>query len=584
MLGNKTFKNIGALRQLKRVSKFSSKPSTYNDPYAYDAVASVSGPRGRALLESVSQDWHRPSGDVQLLEEGIMKYSEPSRKRCVDGDYLAILKKTLDELRPAERIVPLTLGAAAKHPDFPRTTSPGFPWVTQGYATKGDVLADKVASGRCHRAWDTIGRGANWSLPDSMAFHRVVASEREKVKVRPVWGYPTEVVLEEARYFLPLIAHLKSHSDSTDGFYGLGMETAKSGHRHLARNFEIEGVQYSMSGDFSNFDARVPSWLIRDIFSYISDWFDFSKVRDSDGKYWNVNVSQTCRRWKAMVSYFVSTKVRTPSGLRVQKSHGVPSGSMWTNVIDTIAGAVQMRTALYRTQGYLPHKDYYYGDDSQVFLDECPDLEALASVLDDVFGAILSPTKTILTTNPDNIHWLGYYHRDTGPERDLRFILASTIFPEREVHSPLESAARLLGQLYSCMHPVHAVVFYDAVQHILDKYNLTRGLLDEYVSQLPAKAMKFLVTVGLDIDEITTPPVECSAFGGRFISSVLPKPSARTFVRTRHRVLPEYAFAAEAYSNRALRTPNFFHDFSLFKQTFDVPYDEFLDDSGYFTD
>jgi hypothetical protein len=574
---------MGALRYLKRVNKFPSKPNTFTDPYAIDALVAVSGPTARRLVEQVSQEWHRPSGDLPLLEDGIKKYDLPSRPRCVDGDYLAILKKTLDEIRPTQRIIPLTLGAAAKHPDFPRTTSPGFPWVNQRYATKGDVLSDPVATGKIHRAWDSIGRGVSWQLPDSLAFHRVVASEKDKTKVRPVWGYPTDVVLEEARFFLPFIEYLKPHCDATDCFYGLGMETAKSGHRHLARNFELPNVNYSMSGDYSNFDARVPNWLIRDCFSMMSDWFDFTRVRDSDGKIWNVNPSQTCRRWKAMVSYFVNTKVRTPSGLRVQKSHGVPSGSMWTNVIDTFAGAVQTRLGFYRCTGELPAKDYYYGDDSQVFLTDAPDLDELARVLDDVFGAILSTTKTILTSNPDNIHWLGYFHRDTGPERDLRFIIASTIFPEREVLSPLESAARLLGQLYSCMHPIHAVVFYDAVVYLQQKWSFTSAALDAYIQQLPSKAMKFLTTVGLDLEEITTPTVEHSPFGGRVILAVSPKPSARKFLGTRNRTLPPYAFSAEAYSNRCLRTTHW-KDFQYYILTWDAPYNEFDEDANYFTD
>jgi len=572
-----------ALRTLRRVNKFSSKTNTFTDPYAYDALVAVSGPNARHLIDSVSREWHRPSGDLPLLEDGVRKYDLPSRPRLVDGDYLAILKKTLDELRPSQRIIPLTLGAAAKHPDFPRTTSPGFPWVNQRYATKGDVLSDPVATGKIHRAWDSIGRGVSWQLPDCLAFHRVVASEIDRTKVRPVWGFPTDVILEEARYFLPLISFLKEHCDANDTFYGLGMETARSGHRHLARNFELANVNYTMSGDLSNFDARVPAWLIRDSFSMMSDWFDFTKVRDSDGKIWNVNSSQTCRRWKAMVSYFVNTKVRTPSGLRVQKSHGVPSGSMWTNLIDTVANAVQMRFCFYRHQGELPAKDYYYGDDSQVFLTDCPDLDELARLLDQHFGAILSPTKTLLTSNPDNIHWLGYYHRDTGPERDLKFIIASTLFPEREVSSPLESAARLLGQLYSCMHPIHAVVFYDACLYLMQKWSFSQDTLNAYIRQLPSKAMKFLTTVGLDIEEISFPSVEHSPFGGRVILAVQPKPSARRFLGTRNRALPPYAFVAEAYSNRCLRTPSF-RDFIHYIATWDAPYNEFDQDVKYFTD
>jgi hypothetical protein len=574
---------MGALRILKRVSKFPANIGTYHDPYSFDAFQHVTGPAGKSMLDTVSRDWHRPSGDVQLLEDGIMKYDTLSRPRCIDGDYLAVLKKTLDELRPPQRIIPLTLGAAAKHPRFPRTTSPGFPWTHQGFATKADVLNDTGASAKIHRAWDTIGRGAPWSLPDSLAFHRVVASERTRTKVRPVWGYPTDVVLEEARFFLPLMGPLTDHCNVTDSCYGMGLETARSGHRHIAQHFKSDAINYVLNGDYSNFDAHVPAWLIRDIFSHLSDWFDFTKVIDSEGKIWNVNPEQTCRRWKAMVSYFVKTKVRTPSGLRVQKSHGVPSGSMFTNIIDTIANAVQTRTGFWRVYGRLPEKDYYYGDDSCILLRELLDLEALARVLDETFGAILSVDKTTISSNPDNIHWLGYYYRDGGPSRDLRFIVASTIFPEREVTSPLEACARLLGQLYSCMDPIGSVVFYDAIQYLLKKWSIPADLLNQYIAQLPSKAMKFLITVGLELSEITLPSVETTAFGGRYIYDVLPKPSQRIPCGLRSPSLPDWAFAAEAYANRHLRTPRSFQDFSLYKTTFERLHGDFEEDEEYFS-
>nr|QJW70315.1 RNA-dependent RNA polymerase [Erysiphe necator associated partiti-like virus 1] len=571
------------IKYLRRVNRYPAQTGVFFDTFAAEAMVAVSPDSDLPWFSSITKEWHRPSGDNRLLDDGLLKYNVTTPKRCYDGDYLAILKKTLDELRPSKRLIPLTLGAAAKHADFPKTTSPGFPWVHQGYHSKGDVLASKDGTGHIHRAWDMIGKGTPWSLPDSMAFHRVVASEVTKTKVRPVWGYPVDVVLEEARFFLPLLAYLKDEVNVRDSFYGLGMETARSGHEHLARSFHQAGIKLSLSGDLSNFDARVPAWIIRDVFSLVSDWFDFSKVVDSEGKFWNVNVGQTCRRWKAMISYFVNTKVRSPSGLRIQKSSGVPSGSMWTNFIDTCVNAVQMRVSLYRVTSRLPAKDYYYGDDSQVFLScDSISLDALAEELLRVFGAILSVEKTILTDNVENIHWLGYYYRPGGPRRPLTFIVASTFFPEREVDSPLESCARLLGQLYSCMDPHASVRFYDAVRYIMKCYCLTKDQLDDYVSSKPSKAFKYLATLGLEVSDIVLPDCFVDPFGDRYIPSVMARPCPRRFVPYRDANLPAFAFIPEAYQNRNLRQ-KLFKDFNLYTQTFSF-YDEFDLDFPYFTD
>jgi len=510
-----------------------------------------------------------------------MAYGESLPSRSFDPVYLAILKKTLDELRPAEQIIPLTLGAASKHNSMPHSTSPGFPWTTKGFRTKRDVFQDKSAMGLIHRAWDSIGRGVVWRLPDCLGFHRTVASPKEKCKIRPVWGFPTDVIVEEARFFFPLMEELKQINNERDTFYGTGMETMLSGHSHLNRNFDTPGVRYVLNSDMSQFDARVPSWVIRDVFAHISSWFDFSRVVDSEGKIWNCNKDQTCRRWKAMVSYFINTKVRMPSGLRFKKNQGVPSGSMFTNLIDTVVNAVQFRTVLYHMDN-LPVKDYYYGDDSCLFLREVPDLDKVAELLKRQFGAVLNVDKTILSDNPDNIHWLGYFFRTTGPRRDFDFIIASSLFPDRPVESALDSAARLLGQLYSCMDPKAAVTFYDAVVWLLRQHSISAEELDRYVSSLPSKAMKYLTTLGLPIGEVSLPSCSADPFGGRVILDVIPRPCARNFFRFRDWHLPKYAFCAEAYQNRALRQ-RIFRDFDKYTSTFNQHFDYELD-AEYFTD
>jgi len=572
---------MSPLRVLRRVSRFPARNEQFFDPLAFEALNEVSGPNGRAFIKQVQQDWHRPSGDTNVLEANLAVYGEPSPPRCWQGDYLALLKKTLDEIAPSEPLIPLTLGAAEKHPQMPTSTSPGFPWVNQGYRTKRDVFASKQAVGHIHRAWDSIGRGVNWSLPDCMAFHRVIASPREKTKIRPVWGFPTEVIVEEARWFYPLLEHLKPHCNERDTFYGLGLETALSGHSHLARSFDNPAVKCCLNADLSQFDAHVPAWIIRDVFAHVSSWFDFSKVKDSEGKVWNVNPAQTCRRWKAMVSYFINTKIRTPSGFRFQKFQGVPSGSLWTNFMDTAVNAIQMRTCLRRVTGDYPVKDYYYGDDSSIFLRDSIDLDALATELEITFGGILSVDKTTLTDNVENIHWLGYYYRPTGPRRPLEFILASTLYPDREVVDPLDCCARLLGQLYSTMDPVVSVIFYDAVTYIMRKFSLSRYDVESFIRELPSKAMKYLTTLGMDISEVVVPPIGHDPFGGRFCMSVLPKPSARNYFRFRDPHLPRYAFAPEAYSNVFLRTLTF-SSFEKYIETFSSWHD-FAADEPYFT-
>jgi hypothetical protein len=581
----------GSLRVLRRTTRFSAPSNTYSDIFASNALFQTASTSQRAVLMDVKSNWHRPEYDHATLRQNLMKYGQPTTKRCFRGDYLAILKKTMDEFAPATPIIPFTNGKALKHPAFPRQSSAGLPYKFEdGIRSKGDVI-DKYGSSTVARTWDMIGRGLPVTLPDSLAFNRTVASEKTKSKIRPVWGYPFDVFAEEARYFYPLFDHLKSASNDKDLCYGIGMETALDGHAHIRRVFaSIPGAQV-LNADYSSFDAQVPDWLIRDVVQYMSNWFDFSRVQDSDGKIWDVNPHQSARRWKAMWSYFIKTKIRLPTGERFQKFHGVPSGSAFTNIIDTFCNAVATRTALYRQVG-LPAKDYYYGDDSTIILrhDQVLDLNALSEQIYQLFGLEMHPDKTLLSDNPDNIHWLGYYARLEGPRRSGEFILASTVFPDREVVLPVDSAARLLGQLYSCMDPHRAMWFYNAVQHLKETYHLSDELIVDHVRSSGSKAMKYLTTLGLEIAEITMPKVSLDLDMQRTrIDAVKPKPTRRRGPILNVNDLPTHVFTPECYGNSIFRSHPFLSnsfDYNLYygdSQGSDEYFSNSDSDSGYET-
>lgn len=553
--------SYGTLRLLRKVSRFSSDPRQHVDSISRNALFRTANQEQRLTLLEAQALWYRPAVDKGLLKESLMRYGDDSPTRCFAGDYLSVLFSTMRSFAPREKIIPLSTGAACAHPDFPRSTSPGFPYRFESFRSKGDVI-DRLGPGHFYSIWDQIGRGVPYQLPDSMAFTRSVVSEKSKTKQRPVWGYPLDVIVEEARYFFPLFQHLKQHCVSQDACYGLGMETALGGLSHLKRvSASIPGAKV-LCADISSFDAHVPGWLIRDLFSVMSDWFDFTKIKSVDGSIWDVDPFSTAKRWRAMVSYFVTTKIRLPDGLRFQKFGGVPSGSMFTNVVDTFANAVQMRVCTRRLCG-IPPKDYYYGDDSVIFLHERQvlDLSDLERELLSTFGAVLSTTKTVFTSNFENVHWLGYYWRPDGPSRSPLFILASTMFPEREVVGPVDACSRLLGQLYSTMHPRRCLWFLDAVRDIQARYSVTDENIIQYIRSMPSKALKFLTTLGYTLDDIVVPVVVSDLDGSRLVPSVMPRPCARPFVSLNHEVSYPFVFVPECMANSHLRQTLSFKSF-----------------------
>lgn len=117
------------LKLLRKVNRFAASSNKCVDPWASEALKNSGSQKFTAFVNKIEDEWHRPSADQAILEENLWNYDTKLPKRCLDGDYLAILKKTLDELRPPTRLIPLTLGGAEKHPQLPKSTSPGFPWV-----------------------------------------------------------------------------------------------------------------------------------------------------------------------------------------------------------------------------------------------------------------------------------------------------------------------------------------------------------------------------------------------------------------------------------------------------------------------
>lgn len=166
-------------------------------------------------------------------------------------------------------------------------------------------------------------------------------------------------------------------------------------------------------------------------------------------------------RYKRLISYFIHTPIRLNDGRRYKKRGGVPSGSGFTNLIDSIVNAIVTRYSLYHTTGSLPFADLYMGDDS-FFASESPiSIESLAEFISDVFGMVINVNKSWVTNRLDMIHFLGYYNKDGVAIKPQDTILASFIYPERKPDSIEVTCARALGQLWSCMEGISGRIVRD---------------------------------------------------------------------------------------------------------------------------
>jgi hypothetical protein len=135
--------------------------------------------------------------------------------------------------------------------------------------------------------------------------------------------------------------------EKTDAPIAYGIEMATGGMAYINDMCQSHiGKKYIMT-DYRQFDKTPPAWLIRDAFSIVFDSFDLKHVEDAEGKVWPVNEVRTQRRIKKLVSYFINTPIRLASGERFRKRGGVPSGSTFTNIINTIINCIVTRFVHY---------------------------------------------------------------------------------------------------------------------------------------------------------------------------------------------------------------------------------------------
>lgn len=138
---------------------------------------------------------------------------------------------------------------------------------------------------------------------------------QEQLKTRTVWGYPAIDTLREMTYYRPLLDYQKKL------FWRsalLGPDQVDKAITSLITIAKRRG-DLLLSIDFSAFDASITTELQNEAFSYIKSLFQ-SRYGDEI---------------EVLFNRFNSIGILTPDGV-IRGSHGVPSGSTFTNEVDSI--------------------------------------------------------------------------------------------------------------------------------------------------------------------------------------------------------------------------------------------------------
>lgn len=294
-------------------------------------------------------------------------------------------------------------------------THSGYTWIISGEKYKGENL--EGVSAKFHaKAWDAIHRGS-FETPILMGFRTQVSGEYEddgtrtgtgKHKLRVVSMVDLFTIIAELMFAKPIQKFL-----ATQFFYAGGKNPNEisgilTGWRTRYKRF--------LSIDYSSFDQTISSWLIEDAFKVIKSAFRLSPKQD--------------KLFDVVVHDFIHKDFIISEGV-LHSDKGVPSGSMFTQIIDTLVNWIVIQT--YFNMIGQQAEMIIMGDDNAIYTNAEVDIEHLASYVDHNFGLIIKSDDKSNEgdTFKKDVKFLSRYWRYDGQWRHPYQLLSRILYPER---------------------------------------------------------------------------------------------------------------------------------------------------------
>lgn len=294
------------------------------------------------------------------------------------------------------------------------STHSGWTWIETGFKTKGENMENIFKKWR--DAKNTAIRVGSFEKPilPGVRTQCSGAFDEEgnfthtcKHKARLVSMVDLMVILAELKFAKPfqkVLGNKEFYAGAKDP-HGIGS---------IIWDCRVRFANY-LSLDYSRFDQSISSWLIEDAFSVIKSCFQ--GLSDEDELLWDI-----------VVRDFIQKNFVTPSGYLHSKK-GVPSGSMFTQIIDSLVNWIMITTYLY-SKG-VKGQMLIMGDDNLLFVDHIITADDIASYLKKNFGVIVNPDKTTVGSTSRDPEFLSRTWTRHGQWRDPNVLISKLLYPER---------------------------------------------------------------------------------------------------------------------------------------------------------
>lgn len=286
-----------------------------------------------------------------------------------------------------------------------------------------------------------------------------------KHKTRLVSMIDLMVIIAELRFAAPLQKVMASRRDYAGGKDPKAIST-------IIANYRIQYGRF-LSLDYSAFDQSISDWLIYDAFEILRAAFD-----DPDDDLLRV-----------IVSDFIHKNFVMADG--VYYAHkGVPSGSMFTQIIDSIVNVLMVRTYIHAMN--IKGDMIVMGDDNLMYLSEDVSVEHIASYITKNFGVKVNAEKTSFGSSANDPEFLSRVWTNVGQRREPHVVISKLLYPERfrDYRNVAVDPAMVLFA-YCLTYPITMWQVMDTDRFYEDYPHLKRSVVEELVDSryLPGLSM-----------------------------------------------------------------------------------------------
>lgn len=238
-------------------------------------------------------------------------------------------------------------------------------------------------------------------------------------KTRLVWGFPYSQTLIEG-----LLAHTlnqRFQCSRTPMAYGL-----KSGVIGTRLRVSSYRNKYAYSIDYSQYDSSIARSLIHVAFDILRTWFNLDEVEPITG-------ATVSRIFEVIEGYFIFTPIIMPDMYLYRgKNHGVPSGSYFTQIVDSIVNVIIAGAQSYHFKLNVGLEDLMVlGDDQLFWSNHGVELNKIAYYVQRVFQVKAhGEEKSCIYHYDEPVHFLGRDWTDGVPGRDINEVIQLMVYPE----------------------------------------------------------------------------------------------------------------------------------------------------------